>query len=295
MPTNYRTLRILLHSECSLSCFYCCSEGYKSTYSILNSNNIAMCIKEAIESFQIERVKITGGEPFLCKDIHSIIETISRINTLRRISIVTNGLDSKGLIRALGINQDIDVTISVPSIDPGTYHAMTGGTPDSLNAVLASAESLSRNGTEFKINCVVAKDVNTSCIKQSIDYFKALKGAKIRFLQLCTNNVNRNTQIINREVASTQFSEYMKQIGFTLLDSSREEIRYRDDDDYYTKYILSFCSDDCTECPASKTSLWLTPDGFITNCIRSGKRHKITEWTPHSVRTAFLKFNPAPL
>jgi GTP 3',8-cyclase len=117
----------------------------------------------------IARIKLTGGEPLMRNDLTEIVSGIAGIAGLRDLSLTTNGLLLGGgmakKLRECGLKR---VNISLPSLNPETYHKLTGGKLEvALQGVKAAVEA---DFCPVKLNTVVLKDVNVDDIPDLIDY-----------------------------------------------------------------------------------------------------------------------------
>lgn len=117
----------------------------------------------------IARVKLTGGEPLMRKDLPEIVAGIAAIAGLRDLSLTTNGLLLGGgmakKLRECGLKR---VNISLPSLNPETYRKLTGGKlEDALVGVKAAVEA---DFCPVKLNMVVLKEVNVDDVPALIEY-----------------------------------------------------------------------------------------------------------------------------
>jgi cyclic pyranopterin phosphate synthase len=117
----------------------------------------------------IARVKLTGGEPLMRKDLPEIVGGIAAIAGLRDLSLTTNGLLLGGgmakKLRECGLKR---VNISLPSLNPETYRKLTGGKlEDALVGVKAAVEA---DFCPVKLNMVVLKEVNVDDVPALIEY-----------------------------------------------------------------------------------------------------------------------------
>ena len=120
-------------------------------------------------SLGIARVKLTGGEPLMRKDLPEIVAGIAAISGLRDLSLTTNGLLLGGgmakKLRECGLKR---VNISLPSLNPETYRKLTGGKlEDALAGVKAAIEA---DFCPVKLNMVVLKEVNVDDVPDLIEY-----------------------------------------------------------------------------------------------------------------------------
>jgi cyclic pyranopterin phosphate synthase len=135
----------------------------------------------------ITRVKLTGGEPLMRDDIREIVAGIAAIHGLKDLSLTTNGLLLSGMakqLRECGLNR---VNISLPSLNPETYHKLTGG---KLQDALAGIDAAVGAGfCPVKLNMVVLKNVNVNDVADVMAYAGKV-GIVLQLIELDPINVS---------------------------------------------------------------------------------------------------------
>ena len=174
-------LRIAVTMKCNLRCFYCHREGQASDKELseLSVSEIAE-IARAFYDLGIKKVKITGGEPLLRKDICDII---SSMPPFQEISITTNGTllaEKAEELKESGLSR---VNVSLDSLRPETYRRITGG---DVEKVVDGIKMACEAGlTPVKVNMVVMKGINDDQIEEMIELVASLNRGGIRaILQL---------------------------------------------------------------------------------------------------------------
>ncbi|MDQ3323112.1 MAG: GTP 3',8-cyclase MoaA [Acidobacteriota bacterium] len=196
-----RDLRVSLTDRCSFRCFYCLPNGEpplarKDT--ILTFEEICR-ISEIFVSLGIEKIRLTGGEPLVRRDVEKLVEKLSSLKPqLRDLALTTNGYTfprrAENLKRA-GLDR---VTISLDSLKPENFKRITG--VDALANVLESIEAAQSVGlTPVKINAVVVRGWNDD---ELVDFarFAREKNVKMRFIEfmpLDSGNEWRREQIVS--------------------------------------------------------------------------------------------------
>lgn len=119
-----KSLRISITSKCNLKCFYCHNEGHNTTsHIIMSPDEIGKIVKTSL-NYGISKIKISGGEPLLRKDLPEIIENI-KDNRLKDISLTTNGIllkDYAEKLKDAGLNR---VNVSLDTLNPEKYKKIT--------------------------------------------------------------------------------------------------------------------------------------------------------------------------
>lgn len=158
-------LRISLTNECNLNCFYCHREGQTLSFQEMKPEEIERIVRIASQ-LGIKKVKLTGGEPTIRKDI---VEIVRRIRPyVEDLSMTTNGTTMKLLAEPLkeaGLDR---VNISLDTLDRKKYKSITGF--DVLPQVLEGIEKAVKLFYTVKLNMVVMKGLNDGEIWDMINY-----------------------------------------------------------------------------------------------------------------------------
>jgi cyclic pyranopterin phosphate synthase len=140
-------------------------------------------------SLGIARIKLTGGEPLMRKDLPDIISEICALPGLKDLSLTTNGLLLDGVAKELRKRGLKRVNISLPSLNSETYHKLTGG---NLQQALKGVEAAVEAGfSPVKLNMVLLKDVNVGDVSNMIDYARRT-GVILQLIELDPINVTSN-------------------------------------------------------------------------------------------------------
>jgi cyclic pyranopterin phosphate synthase len=147
--TDSLYLRVILNSACNAKCYFCHEEG-QNTKENLPKDVILEAVKEAA-SLGFKKVKYTGGEPLLRKDLVEITRSIKAIDPEIEISMTTNGIRLKETIDSL-LEAGLDrVNVSLHSLDRENYKKITK--VDALDKVLEGLDYLKQKGLkDVKIN-----------------------------------------------------------------------------------------------------------------------------------------------
>lgn len=160
---NIDCLRLSVTDKCNLRCVYChplpdC--GFIEDEEILGFEEILRTVRLFAEC-GIKKLRLTGGEPLLRRDIVRLVHELAAIADIEELSATTNGIFLEQLaaeLKTAGLNR---INISVDSIDRVTYERITGF--DLLSKVLDGIYTAIDVGlTPVKINCVVIKGLNDS-------------------------------------------------------------------------------------------------------------------------------------
>ncbi len=154
---NINYLRISVTDRCNLRCTYCMpEEGIQLLphKDILTFDEIRDFTEKAVAR-GVTKVRITGGEPLVRKDITILVGMISEIEQIKDLSMTTNGVLLKQFARGLKEAGLQRVNISLDTIDPDRFAAITrnGNINDVFNGIVAARMA----GLDpIKINCVIS-------------------------------------------------------------------------------------------------------------------------------------------
>ncbi len=153
---NY--LRLSVTERCTLRCVYCRKdEGACPKAAELSAGELVR-ITRACVSLGIERVRLTGGEPLLRRDILEIISGIRQIEGITDLSMTSNGQMLAGMAADLKRAGLTRINISLDSLDPNKFHELTGG--DLAKVLEGLQEALAVGLSPVKINMVLIRGVN---------------------------------------------------------------------------------------------------------------------------------------
>jgi cyclic pyranopterin phosphate synthase len=185
-------LRIAITKRCNLRCDYCHKEGEETTscsrgtVEEMTVGEIGRIAKIAI-SLGITRIKLTGGEPLMRKDLCEIVARIASIPHLNDLSLTTNGtmlsFQAKELCKC-GLKR---VNVSLPTLNAEIYNKLTEGR---IQDVLGGIESAVAAGLcPVKLNMVVLNGVNVNAIPDMMDYARRT-GTILQLIELDPINVD---------------------------------------------------------------------------------------------------------
>jgi len=128
----------------------------------------------------IEKIRITGGEPFVRKDIMQFLSAISKLNGLKELTITTNGVLTAPYVadlKELGVHS---VNLSLDTLDAERFFSITGR--DEFANVMQTMDELLKHGIEVKINAVVMDGKNIEDIIPLVELTKELP-VSVRFIE----------------------------------------------------------------------------------------------------------------
>lgn len=158
-PIKY--LRLSVTDRCNLRCFYC-----------MPASGIHFLPKEQLLSFEemlrltdiftdmgVDKIRITGGEPFVRKDLIDFLEKLSLNEHVNKLSITTNGILTKKYLprlKALGIDQ---INLSLDSVNEANFNKITRR--NEFSNVMDTFHQMLADGFKIKINAVIIEGINS--------------------------------------------------------------------------------------------------------------------------------------
>ncbi|AWB45612.1 GTP 3',8-cyclase MoaA [Paenibacillus sp. CAA11] len=276
-----RDLRISVTDRCNFRCRYCMpAEIFDENYAFLPRESVLTA--EEIErlgrifvNLGVRKLRITGGEPLLRKDLPEIVARLAGIEGAEDISLTTNGsllAKKAAALRAAGLQR---ATISLDSLDEETFRYMNGGR-SGVNPVLAGIDAAKEAGLVVKVNMVVQKGVNDQSVLPMVEYFRN-KGIILRMVEYMdvgnTNGWNRQ-QVVSKQ-------ELLERIGAVwpleaLAPNYPGEVatRYRfTDGGGEIGFISSVSEAFCSSCTRAR----LSAEGKLYTCLFASEGHDLRE------------------
>jgi len=163
-PLNY--LRLAIIDRCNLRCFYCMPEEgikYMQREELLSYEEMERLIT-VMAGMGVDKVRITGGEPFLRKDLMTFLKTIRNIKGIEQINITTNGVYTKEYIDELKALDITNINLSLDTLDKEKFFKMTRR--DAFDEVMSTFHALLAEGFNVKINAVAVSEQSEEDIYQ---------------------------------------------------------------------------------------------------------------------------------
>lgn len=177
-------LRVSVTDRCNLRCFYCMPEEgveWKDSSEILRYEEMELIVQAAVNA-GIRKVRITGGEPLVRKNVVSFIEYISKMPEIEDISMTTNGFyleDKLPALKKAGLKR---VNISLDTLNSTNFEKITGRS--GLDKVLAAIELALELGLyPVKVNMVLLKGINEDDALRLASWTKE-KDIDVRYIEL---------------------------------------------------------------------------------------------------------------
>lgn len=273
-----RDLRISVTDRCNFRCTYCMPrEVFGPGYQFLNRAEILSYeeitrLARIFVAHGVEKIRITGGEPLVRKDLASLIAQLREIPGLRDLTLTTNGslLRSQAAqLKAAGLER---VTVSLDSLDDAVFQSMNdAGVPASV--VLDGIEAAKEAGlAPIKVNAVVKRGTNDHTIVDLARHFKGT-GVIVRFIEFmdvgATNGWQMENVVTSKEVIERINAELpVEPLSPNYRGEVAERWRYRDGSGEIG-VISSISQPFCGDCTRAR----LSPEGELYTCLFGVRGH----------------------
>ena len=179
-PITY--LRLAVTDRCNLRCFYCMPEEgikYLPKHQVLTYEEMERVVR-VLARLGVQKVRITGGEPFVRAGLMNFMRRLSEIDGLTDLSMTTNGVLTAPYITELAVLGVQSVNLSLDTLDRERFRQITRR--DELPAVLKTLDALLVAGIHTKINAVVMDGQNTQDLIPLADLTRTLP-VDVRFIE----------------------------------------------------------------------------------------------------------------
>lgn len=261
---QHEYLRISLTDACNLRCKYCMpNEKFSATPSakLMSVAEIESIAKTFIK-LGIKKIRLTGGEPFMRKDISQIISILSELPV--KLVISTNAYFVDRYINELKAANISSINVSLDSLNEEEFKRMTQR--DDFKKIMSNIELLLNNEFNVKVNMVVMKGINDHAVLDFIEYTKN-NAIEVRFIEFMPFSGN---QWQNDKVAG--YEDLLKEITLKytvekLSDELNDTTKKYKVKNYLGSFgfISTITAPFCNGC----NRLRLTADGKMKNCLFS--------------------------
>jgi cyclic pyranopterin phosphate synthase len=311
----HTNLRISVTDRCNVRCFYCMPEDgvkFVPRGEILSFEEIERFARIAV-SLGIDKIRVTGGEPLVRKDLPLLIARLNAIPGLRDLALTTNGVQLAELAEPLyqaGLRR---INVHVDTLDRARFRQITRR--DELDQVLAGIAAAQRVGfAPIKLNAVAVKNLIEPDIVP-LARFARENGFEVRFIEFMPLDAqhlwDRSKVLTAEEIIQILTREIAPLVPLSPADRRAPALEYRFADGIGSVgFIASVSRPFCGNC----NRLRLTADGKLRYCLfaieeddvrqllRDGatdqeiaaliRRNVAGKWEGHEINTA--RFVPPP-
>ncbi len=271
-----RDLRISITDRCNFRCFYCMPKEameWQPKSEILSYEEI-ITLAEVFVSLGITKLRVTGGEPMLRRDLESLIERLAKIDGIEDLAMTTNAHFLRG--RAEGLkNAGLQrLTVSLDSLTQERFTLLTGR--NELDRVIDGIDAALEAGLDpVKVNSVVIRGINDDQVV-SFARFAREKGVQVRFIEfmpLDNGKVWRREMVVPGDELRRLIDEVypLERVVSGNLSETARRWRFADGAPGEVGFINSVTQPFCGHC----SRIRLTADGMIRTCLFSTVEHNI--------------------
>jgi molybdenum cofactor biosynthesis protein A len=179
---NINYVRLAVTDRCNLRCFYCMPEegiDFLPRNALLTYEEMERLVR-VLGGLGVDKVRITGGEPFARRDLMRFLERLAAIETVKKVALTTNGTLSAPYISSFRSLKIDTVNLSLDTLDPQRFYEITRR--DAFNEVMRTLDLLLAENISVKINTVVMQGRNDADLLALAALTKELP-VSVRFIE----------------------------------------------------------------------------------------------------------------
>ena len=261
-----RDLRISLTDRCNMRCRYCMPREHFDSHDFLAKEEILSyeeltTVVESLIPLGLTKVRLTGGEPLLRRDVCSFIEMLPKELDL---AMTTNGILLERFaadLAAAGLNR---VTVSLDALDVETFQAM-GDTNETPETVLRGIEAARMAGLSVKVNTVIRAGYNEHSIEKVAERFVGTDVVVryIEFMDVGETNSWNNDEVITGEMMRAMLENLQPVKQNHVGEVANRYMRGNQEIGFIESVSKPFCGD----CNRARISA----DGSLYTCLFASK------------------------
>ncbi|MXX11421.1 MAG: GTP 3',8-cyclase MoaA [Nitrospira sp. SB0667_bin_9] len=293
-----RSLRVSVTDRCNLRCRYCMPEdeyAWLPRETLLSFEEINQLV-EIFTEFGVDKVRLTGGEPLLRRDLPTLIRLLKRQTAIRDVALTTNGIlldEQAESLRDAGLDR---ITVSLDTLKPDKFRNLTKR--DTFDRVLQGIAYVKTAGlTGLKIDTVAIKGFNDDELVELIEYGKSVDG-EVRFIEYMDVGGANDwglEKVVSQAEILVKFRQAYGSVEPVRENSSAPARRYRLPDGTTFGIIPSTTTPFCATCDRSRLTadgMWylclyarhgfdlreplrMNDDATLRDCIRSGWQQRV--------------------
>jgi len=277
---SLRDLRISVIDRCNYRCPYCMpADVYGEDYKFLSRHDWLTPgelkrIAGVFMQLGVTKLRITGGEPLLRRDIVEIVKALSELPGLDDLALTTNGTllaERVSDLWAAGLKR---ISISLDSLDEDVFKQMNGN-KGGVSTVLEGIEAARSSGlSPVKVNVVVQRGRNEHTVIDLLDHFRG-SGIIVRFIEYMDvgtrNGWHREEVVSSRSLLDRISARWPLE---PLQHNYRGEVAKRyafADGQGEVGFISSISEPFCGDCHRAR----LSADGTIYTCLFAKQGHSL--------------------
>jgi len=248
-------LRLSITDVCNFRCQYCLPDGYECEHdrNFLTVPETQRLVR-AFARLGTEKIRITGGEPSLRKDLPEIIANCKQTEGIKKVALTTNGFKMPDHLPGW-LDAGIDaINVSIDSLDANQFNLITGHSK--FDTVMKGVDMALANDVKVKVNTVLMRKLNAFQMDQFLAWVKDTP-VSLRFIELMQTGDNQ--KFFNEQHVSGQsIKEMLLSQGW--LPSLRDKTAGPAQEFYHPDYqgkiglIMPYSKDFCQSCNRLRVS-----------------------------------------
>jgi cyclic pyranopterin phosphate synthase len=285
---RFHYLRLSLLPVCNFRCVYCLPHGnpLESFHKKHLTGEEIRRLVAAMADLGVSKVRLTGGEPTIRKDIHEVARVVSEVPGISQIALTTNGYRLSEIAQGLLASGVQTLNVSVDSLDRGRFHEITD--QDKLTKVLEGIGVAREAGfRSVKINMVVLRGLNDDEIPAFMDWARR-DALEVRFIELMPTEDNR--EFFNDRHLDLEFLQrLLSETGWTPVprsfDAGPAKLWASPSGKGQVGIIRPYSKDFCNGC----NRLRVTSEGDLQLCLFGNGNVPLRRWLSSPAQKEELK------
>jgi cyclic pyranopterin phosphate synthase len=282
-----RDLRISVIDRCNFRCTYCMpAEKFGPDFAFLPKSELLTYeeierLAKIFVSLGVEKIRLTGGEPLLRKDLPTLVKKLADIEGLKDIGLTTNGVLLPKFAKELKEAGLLRVNVSLDTLNSELFGKINGRGVG-VDVILEGIKAAQDAGLGVKINMVVKKGLNDSEIVPMAKFCKE-QGLQLRFIEYMdvgsTNGWKMDDVVTKKEIYELLKEHYLLEpVDPAYFGEVAKRYRY-EGTNVDVGFIPSVSESFCSSCTRSR----LSANGQIFTCLFNGEGHDIKEFMRQDV------------
>jgi cyclic pyranopterin phosphate synthase len=266
-----RDLRISVTDRCNFRCRYCMPEEvFGPDYKFLSKDQLLSFeeitrLANIFVSLGVEKIRLTGGEPLLRRDLPKLIHMLNAIEGVCEVTLTTNGsllVKHAEELKDAGLRR---INVSLDSLDDTIFGQMNGGRSN-VKTILEGIDAAAAVGIKVKVNMVVQKGINDQDIVPMARHFRGT-GHILRFIEFMdvgnSNGWNLQQVVSKQEIIEFIHAEMpLEPIQASYLGEVASRYRYKGTTEEIG-IISSVTESFCSTCTRAR----LSSNGHLYTCL----------------------------
>lgn len=282
---RFNYLRLSITEACNFRCNYCLPEGYcpDTKEQPLTVDEIRRLVS-TMSQLGTRKIRITGGEPTLRKDLVEIVEVCASTPGIEHVALTSNGYRLAQQLPDLAKAGLTALNLSADSLDPRSFQTITGH--DKLTAVLNALDLSTKLGLKTKLNSVLMQSFNANEINNFVRFVKD-RPISLRLIELMRTNDNaefyQQQHVSAMGIRDALINQGWRAQNRRQLAGPAEEFTHAD----YTGsigLIMPYSKNFCADC----NRLRIAANGNLHLCLFNEANSNIRRYLGHDENSAFV-------